>query len=89
MGLNIKNERVHQLARRAAELTGRSQTSAIEEALIRLLADLGHDPASERARERIDAAQRIALEYQRHEGDNGRTIRQVDDLYDTRSGLPR
>ena len=31
MALNIKNEHVHQLARQAAELTGKSQTAAIEE----------------------------------------------------------
>ena len=37
MGLNIKNERVCALARRAAELTGKTQTSAIEEALQRLI----------------------------------------------------
>jgi len=37
MGLNIKNERVHDLARRAARVTGLSQTSVIEEALVDLL----------------------------------------------------
>ena len=30
MGLNIKNERVHELARQAAAVTGKSQTGAIE-----------------------------------------------------------
>ena len=33
MSLNIKNERVHELAREAARRTGKSQTSVIEEAL--------------------------------------------------------
>lgn len=33
MALNIKNERVHALAREAAARTGRSQTSVIEAAL--------------------------------------------------------
>lgn len=37
MGLNIKNPRVHELARTAAERFGMSQTSVIEEALIRML----------------------------------------------------
>ena len=33
MSLNIKNERVHALAREAARITGKSQTGVIEEAL--------------------------------------------------------
>ncbi|MBL8930649.1 MAG: type II toxin-antitoxin system VapB family antitoxin [Kineosporiaceae bacterium] len=37
MGLNIKNPRVHELARTAAERFGMSQTSVIEEALRRML----------------------------------------------------
>ena len=41
MGLNIKNEYVHELARRAATATGKTQTGAIEEALERLLAAYG------------------------------------------------
>lgn len=39
MSLNIKNERVHALAREAAELTGTTQTGAIEQALERLIAE--------------------------------------------------
>lgn len=39
MALNIKNQRVHDLAREAAALTGTSQTSAIEQALERLIAE--------------------------------------------------
>ena len=33
MGLNIKNQRVHQLARSLAQATGRSMAAVIEEAL--------------------------------------------------------
>lgn len=33
MSLNIKNERVHQLARQAAALSGGTQTSALQDAL--------------------------------------------------------
>lgn len=40
MSLNIKNDRVHDLARRAARLSGATQTGAIEEALSRYLAEL-------------------------------------------------
>ncbi|KNX38629.1 type II toxin-antitoxin system VapB family antitoxin [Luteipulveratus halotolerans] len=53
MGLNIKNEHVHALAREAARRTGQSQTGAIEAALERYLSELGEvDP--ERAAARID-----------------------------------
>ena len=44
MGLNIKNERVHRLAREAARVTGRTQTGVIEEALVRLLREYDVDP---------------------------------------------
>lgn len=40
MGLNIKNEHVHALAREAARRTGTNQTSAIERALEEFLARL-------------------------------------------------
>ena len=40
MSLNIKNEETHRLVRRLAELTGQSQTSAVEDAVRRRLAEL-------------------------------------------------
>ena len=40
MGLNIKNEEVHQLAREVARLTGESMTGAIQAALEEKLARL-------------------------------------------------
>lgn len=43
MGLNIKNERVCELAREAAERSGLSQTAAIEQALSAYLRELTKD----------------------------------------------
>ncbi len=89
MSLNIKNERVHALAREAARLTGRSQTSVIEEALVRLLADYGVDPIEADRRRRIDMANAISLRWQerpRVPGDD--RILTEDDLYDPETGLP-
>lgn len=43
MSLNIKNEETHRLVRRLAELTGQSQTSAVEDAVRRRLAEIDHD----------------------------------------------
>lgn len=54
MALNIKNARVHELAREAARRTGRSQTGAIELALEKLLADHEPDAAVVRRQHRID-----------------------------------
>jgi antitoxin VapB len=54
MSINIKNPRVHELARRAAALTGQSQTSVIEAALVRFLDDLEGEEGPNRPRARID-----------------------------------
>ena len=40
MSLNIKNEETHRLVRRLAELTGQSQTGAVEDAVRRRIAEL-------------------------------------------------
>lgn len=54
MGLNIKNERVHALAREAARRTGRTQTGAIQLALEKLLAETDRGRRSEDRRRRIE-----------------------------------
>ena len=47
MSLNIKNEETHRLVRRLAELTGQSQTSAVEDAVRRRLAELESEGSRE------------------------------------------
>ncbi len=77
MSLNIKNPRVHEMAREAAERTGMSQTSVIELALQRFLATL--PSADEELDTLIHALQtRIAV---------GGPL-STDELYDE-AGLPR
>lgn len=82
MSLNIKNERVHALAREAAAKTGKSQTSVIEEALRRYLDQL------ERERRDRDRELDTLLE------EIHRIVRTLppgmttDDLYDPETGLP-
>ncbi len=68
MGLNIKNEHVHALAREAARRTGRSQTSAIEAALTRLLADLDAVDGPDSAQRAL----RIAADFERRLSDDER-----------------
>ena len=89
MGLNIKNARVHELAKAAARVTGKSQTSAIEEALERLLAAYGSDPVEARTRVKVEVVTGIVADYVADGGDEQRRVRRVEDLYDESTGLPR
>lgn len=59
MSLNIKNEETHRLVRRLAELTGQSQTSAVEDAVRRRLDELER---AESLSARREAMMRIARE---------------------------
>ena len=89
MSLNIKNPHVHDLARQAARVTGKTQTGAIEEALERLLAAYGADPVEADRQRRLDIIRGIRLQWQdlpREEGDD--RIREIEDLYDPETGLP-
>ena len=88
MGLNIKNQRVHDLARRAAEVTGKTQTGAIEEALERLLREHEVDLEEEKWQRKLDRIRVIVDRYQAEPVDPDREIRTVEDLYDE-SGLPK
>ncbi|MBS1672915.1 MAG: type II toxin-antitoxin system VapB family antitoxin [Actinobacteria bacterium] len=87
MGLNIKNERVHDLVRQLAELTGQSQTSAIEDAVRRRLEEMRGDAEKERA-ERARRLDEIIEEFQ-HLPVVGPSYEEImEDMYDER-GLPR
>jgi antitoxin VapB len=81
VGLNIKSERVHALAREAAARSGLTQTSAIEEALRRYLDDLSRAERRERAEEILaDLRSELA----------GQDLhRDIEELYDAETGLPR
>jgi antitoxin VapB len=59
VSLNIKNEETHRLVRRLAELTGQSQTSAVEDAVRRRLEELER---TESRNARREAMLRIARE---------------------------
>lgn len=89
MGLNIKNQRVHDLARQAAAVTGKSQTAAIEEALTRLLADHDIDPEQQRTAAKVDRVHGIVRAYLDNGPSADREIDRVEDLFDERTGLPR
>lgn len=81
MSLNIKNERVHDLVRKAAQRTGKSQTSVVEAALQMYLDDLDRGIRRERADE-------LLAEMQRHWRESDAPPFTVEDLYDPVAGLP-
>jgi antitoxin VapB len=87
VSLNIKNERVHELAREAARRTGKSQTSVIEEALTKFLADLDYSPAAVEARTADLLA--IAADFQARLTPEDRERLTTDWLYDDETGLPQ
>lgn len=89
MALNIKNERVCDLARQAADATGRTQTGAIELALEELLHSKGLDVGAARARMVIDRVSSLALAYCEDPGGSERSILIAEDLYDDATGLLR
>lgn len=92
MGMNIKNPRVHALAREAARRTGKSQSSVVEEALEKLLADYAADDAS-RADQRQARLDTIIADFRRVRVDTGPVDEDAasnhDWLYDNETGLPR
>lgn len=86
MSLNIKNERVHQLVRDAAQRTGLSQTSVIEEALKRYLRDL--DEQQSATRRRVDEILAV-FDARLTDQDRAEMTQMMDDMYDDETGLPR
>jgi antitoxin VapB len=88
MSLNIKNAETHRLVRQLAELTGQSQTSAVEDAVRRRLEELTRENEVERRyrvlSEIIQRAQEAAAtdpDWLRRDWDA--------ELYDEETGLPR
>jgi antitoxin VapB len=84
MGMNIKSEEAHRLARELANLTGESLTAAVTEALRERLDRLRREPSG-RLAERLlaigkDCASRLREPY--------RSAEHGDLLYDEK-GLPR
>ncbi len=84
MSLNTKNERTHALVRELAQRTGRSQTSAVEEAVRRHLADIGVDVEAETRADRLRVARSVVAAYRADvsEEDAARILLADHDLYD-------
>lgn len=89
MALNIKNERVHELAREAARRSGTTQTSALETALERYVATLDEPTSDDRRDIKRARAREIVTLIQRSlsEEDREGMRRHLDEMYDD-DGLP-
>ncbi len=87
MAMNIKNQRVHDLAREAATLTGATQTSALESALESYLDGL-KDHDSQQG-ERLSRARELVAQIQGSLTDEDRAAmrRHLEEMYDD-EGLP-
>lgn len=87
MSLNIKNARVHDLAREAARLSGKSQTAVIQEALEKYVAELAgvDDRASRQHQLDLLFAEIDAIEVT--DEDRAATRAFMESLYDE-NGLP-
>ena len=83
MSLNIKNERVHDLAREAAHISGKSQTAVIQEALEEYLDRLKGDELARRTR-----VQWLLDDFHRRLTPEDRAAMTTDDLFGD-DGLPR
>jgi hypothetical protein len=84
--LNIKNQRVYELAKTLSERTGRSMASVIEGALEAQLSAMNRDGDIQRARKMAELDEIVAR--------TSPVLRQLAadpfaDLYDEATGLPR
>ncbi|MBV9571062.1 MAG: type II toxin-antitoxin system VapB family antitoxin [Alphaproteobacteria bacterium] len=83
MGLNIKTDEAHRLAKKIAEKTGESLTVAVTTALQERLAKI-------EKQDRIDnltaIAKRIA---ERLNAPGGPKMMEIEELYDDETGLPK
>jgi antitoxin VapB len=84
MGLNIKNQEAHRLAKKLAGLTGESMTTAVTEAIRERLDRIGHAKGVCLADRLVAIGKRTA----KHLRGSARTVDHSDPLYDKR-GLPR
>jgi len=91
MSLNIKNERVHAMVREAAERTGMSQTSVVEEALRRMLKELDERESEVGGPDRQARHNKIMATLAEIDAlmtPELKTLLTTDDLYDEETGLP-
>jgi antitoxin VapB len=83
MGLNIKSDKAHRLAKKLSEKTGQSLTDAVTEAVEEKLARLEKEDRVARLTALVDT---IA---ERLNAPGGPKMMEIEDLYDEETGLPK
>ena len=83
MGLNIKSDKAHRLAKKLSEKTGESLTDVVTVALEEKLARIEKEDRFERL---TAIAKRIA---ERLNAPGGPKMMEIEDLYDEETGLPK
>lgn len=87
MSLNIKNERTHALVRQLAQMTGQSQTSAVEDAVRRRIEELSR--AEDEVEARIKRMEQISAEFSADLTEQDRAaLWSADDFLYDELGLP-
>ena len=88
VSLNIKNERTHALVRQLAQMTGQSQTSAVEDAVRRRIEELSR--SEDEVEARIKRIEQIAAEFSADLTDEDRAaLLSADDYLYDELGLPK
>ena len=88
MSLNIKNERTHALVRQLAQMTGQSQTSAVEDAVRRRIEELSR--SEDEVEARIKRIEQIAAEFSADLTEEDRAaLWSADDYFYDEDGLPK
>lgn len=82
MGLNIKTDEAHRLAKKLAAKTGESLTTAVTRALEERLARVERKGMADRL---MEIGKRTAARLNAP----GRKMMEVEDLYDEKTGLPK
>ena len=82
MGLNIKTEEAHRLAKRISEKTGESLSTAVTTALKERLDRIERSA-------RLEEAWAIAMDMAKRLSGPGPKMMSIDELYDEKSGLPK
>jgi antitoxin VapB len=86
MGLNIKTEEAHLLAKELADLTGESMAKAVTDAM-RMRVDELKRARTKKAR--AEEIMRIARECSKLLNETPGEMMKIEDLYDEKTGLPK
>ncbi len=86
MGLNIKTEEAHRLAKELSELTGESMAKAVTDTIRQRVEELRRERTK---KARAQEIMRIARECSKLLNETPGEMMKIEDLYDEKTGLPK